>query len=410
MAPVRSNSEIERLAELRRYAILDTPPEAAFDDLTKLAAYLCATPVSLVSLVDADRIWFKSQVGLCASEIPRIDGFCSSTIESNAPLIVTDARADDCLAGHPLVTSEPNLRFYAGAPLVTPKGYRIGTLCVIDSVPRTLTPEQIEALNSLARTVVTQLELRRSLIDFQQAHARTEAEVRQRTEQLASTNESLRMLSARLLRAQDEERRRIARELHDSTGQSLAALSMNIDQMERQSSAANATRFEECRALLTSATTEIRNLSYLLHPPLMDEIGLAAAVIEYANGFAKRSGLTVEVEVSPDLKRLEADHEIALFRILQEALGNVRRHSGSRTAFVKIAWLDEDVVLEVRDEGRGFKIDSSQVPTGVGIRSMQERLRPLGGSVEIESNGAGTTVRASLPRHASPRLAAAKSA
>jgi signal transduction histidine kinase len=398
-------NEVARISELHRYAILDTPAETAFDDLTKLAAYVCGTPISLVSLVDTGRIWFKSKVGLAASEIPRIDGFCSSAILTDKLLIVPDAAADERLATHPLVTSDPKVRFYAGSPLITPRGHRVGTLCVIDTIPRDLNAEQTDALRSLARTVVTQLELRHSVKDHGEAQellsglqARTERQVEQRTEQLASANESLQRLSAQLIKARDEERRRIARELHDSTGQVLAALSMTLHKMQKDSSVVKSEKFTECVEMIDSATAEIRNLSYLLHPPLMDEVGLASAVEEYAQGFAKRSGLSINVEVSPELGRLDENREIALFRIIQEALGNIHRHSGSLTATIKIFCLERDTVLEVRDHGRGMPSNSGdEMSFGVGIISMQERLREFGGSLRIESNQEGTIVRATLP-------------
>ena len=398
-------NEVARISELHRYAILDTPAETAFDDLTKLAAYVCGTPISLVSLVDTGRIWFKSKVGLAASEIPRIDGFCSSAILTDKLLIVPDAAADERLATHPLVTSDPKVRFYAGSPLITPRGHRVGTLCVIDTIPRDLNAEQTDALRSLARTVVTQLELRHSVKGHGEAQellsglqARTERQVEQRTEQLASANESLQRLSVQLIKARDEERRRIARELHDSTGQVLAALSMTLNKMRKDSSVVNLEKFTECVEMIDSATAEIRNLSYLLHPPLMDEVGLASAVEEYAQGFAKRSGLSINVEVSPELGRLDENREIALFRIIQEALGNIHRHSGSLTATVKIFCLERDAVLEIRDHGRGMPSNSGdEMSFGVGIISMQERLREFGGSLRIESNQEGTIVRATLP-------------
>lgn len=398
-------NEVARISELHRYAILDTPAETAFDDLTKLAAYVCGTPISLVSLVDTGRIWFKSKVGLAASEIPRIDGFCSSAILTDKLLIVPDAAADERLAMHPLVTSDPKVRFYAGSPLITPRGHRVGTLCVIDTIPRYLNAEQTDALRSLARTVVTQLELRHSVKGHGEAQellsglqARTERQVEQRTEQLASANESLQRLSVQLIKARDEERRRIARELHDSTGQVLAALSMTLNKMRKDSSVVNLEKFTECVEMIDSATAEIRNLSYLLHPPLMDEVGLASAVEEYAQGFAKRSGLSINVEVSPELGRLDENREIALFRIIQEALGNIHRHSGSLTATVKIFCLERDAVLEIRDHGRGMPSNSGdEMSFGVGIISMQERLREFGGSLRIESNQEGTIVRATLP-------------
>jgi GAF domain-containing protein len=142
MGSIHSVHEEQRLSDLYRYSILDTPSESAFDDLAKLAAFICTTPISFVSLVDTDRMWFKAKVGLSVDEVPRIDKFFSSAIPGEGVRMISDAQADETLSSHPLFASDPKIRFYAGVPLVTPRGFRIGTLCVADTRPRTLTAEQ----------------------------------------------------------------------------------------------------------------------------------------------------------------------------------------------------------------------------------------------------------------------------
>jgi anti-sigma regulatory factor (Ser/Thr protein kinase) len=171
--------ESARLAALRAYRILDTDPEQAFDDLTLLASHICGTPIALITLVDADRQWFKSRIGITVSETSRAVSFCARAIEQRSPLIVPDTLGDPRFSDNPLVTSEEGIRFYAGVPLVNPEGHALGTLCVADRVSRTLNAEQLEALRALTRQTEAQLELRKNLKELSDALAeRDRAEAR----------------------------------------------------------------------------------------------------------------------------------------------------------------------------------------------------------------------------------------
>lgn len=237
------------------------------------------------------------------------------------------------------------------------------------------------------------------------AHRELEQRVQERTAELTAANQGLRDLSARLLQVRDEEHRRMARELHDSVGQLLAALSMNMSLLSRDEGAKSPEvqrAIIESQDLLNQASREIRTISHLLHPPLLDEMGLASALQWYVDGFAGRSGIKVDVAIAPDIERLPADVEVALFRLVQECLTNIHRHSGSRTAEIRVHRNTSWICVEVEDAGTGIPSEKRLQPeagghSGVGIRGMRERIRLLGGNLEIDSSPSGTLIRASLP-------------
>ena len=217
--------------------------------------------------------------------------------------------------------------------------------------------------------------------------------------------ESVRALSGRLLQMQDEERRRIARELHDSAGQMVVALDIDLSVIESEISRLSPGAAKACaesRELVQEMSKELRTISHLLHPPLLDEAGLPSAVRWYVEGFAERSKIPVDLQLSPELGRLTPELETAIFRIIQEALTNVHRHSESATAAISILQSDGSVRVEVRDQGRGLSFEgrkraSAPPRTGVGIQGMRERVRQLGGNFDIHSGASGTVVSASFP-------------
>jgi signal transduction histidine kinase len=199
------------------------------------------------------------------------------------------------------------------------------------------------------------------------------------------------------LLVRDEERRRLARELHDSVGQILVALSMNNAWAQRESaqlSPAAAAAVSENARLISEITAEIRTMSHLLHPPLLDETGLVSALTWYVDGLAARASMKLSLELSPDFPRFPQELELAVFRIVQECLTNVHRHSGSKTAAVRVSQIADVVQVEVQDHGKGIPSHRS---SGVGLRGMRERVKQLGGSLEVQANGTGTTVTARMP-------------
>jgi two-component system NarL family sensor kinase len=233
------------------------------------------------------------------------------------------------------------------------------------------------------------------------AYSELETKVMERTAELQK-------LSQRLLQVQDEERRRIARDLHDSTGQTLSALRISVSFLQEgcKDNAAMLALLSDVSQLADQALEEIRTMSYLLHPPLLDEVGFACAAQWYIEGFAKRSGINVKADIPKSRVRLPKRVENALFRVLQESLTNVHRHSQASEACIYLRHESQAVTLEIRDFGKGMPegrrgiLHGVGAETGVGLPGMRERLRELNGELQVESDSSGTRLRATVPLYA----------
>jgi len=256
----------------------------------------------------------------------------------------------------------------------------------------------------------TERELRESEERYRTLADALDTQVQFRTQELQRRNaeilhqrDQLRSLSQRLIQIQDEERRHIARELHDSAGQTLAALGMNLARLAqnaRNNPAQLAKDIEDAEGLVQHLNQEIRTTSYLLHPPLLDESGLSSALDWYVQGLKQRSGLDIDLKIPENFERLPADVELVIFRVVQESLTNVHRHSGSKTASIRLAREADRIIVEVQDKGRGMsgeRLNEIQSQgSGVGISGMRERLRHFDGQLVVESNSTGTKIFATL--------------
>jgi PAS domain S-box-containing protein len=296
-----------------------------------------------------------------------------------------------------------------GAPLHMPNGTVVQLGVTRDITERTQAEAELRSSEERLRALTAELELKVQLRTL---------ELEQRNGEVLRQAEQLRGLSSRLMQTQDEERRRIARELHDGVGQLLAAMSMNFSKVERENTKLDpeaAHTLEENITLVKSAAQEIRTISYLLHPPLLDEVGLESALSWFVDGFAERSKIAVSVDLVPGFSEgMPRDLALSLFRIVQECLTNIHRHSGSATAFLGITRSADEIRLEVKDEGKGMpeeiqsKISSGQ-SCGVGLSGMRERVRQFGGRLEVDSDETGTRITAVLPLPAELREAAGDS-
>jgi two-component system, NarL family, sensor kinase len=240
--------------------------------------------------------------------------------------------------------------------------------------------------------------------NLQDAHETLEIRVRQRTEELESAHRELRDLSGQLLRLQDEERRRIASALHDSAGQTLTLLGMNLAAISRTAKKLNAqiaSSAEEAEDLVSQVMQEIRATSYLLHPPLLSERGLDAALRTYIEGLETRTKLKMKLTIADDFGRLPQEIELGMFRVVQESLTNVLRHSQSNDVNIRIRRDKKSVLLEVQDHGVGIpkeRLDALQKGgAGVGMRGMRHRVQLLGGQMKVASNDRGTTISVTIP-------------
>lgn len=348
---------------------------------------VCSSPDSLVSAIseDAGAAIITEEV-LQSIAIGRIAEKLSAQPRwSDFPIIV--------LTGGGMSTASTESAERSRAPL--------GNVSLLERPLRPAT------LVSAVRTALTarqrQLEIRDHLRQreaaeqaLQRAHDVLETQVEQRTQ-------ALRVLSSRLMRIQDEERRRIARELHDSLGQYLAAAKINLDVLSSEKQNGTALYLREAKNLIDRAIADTRTLSHLLHPPLLDEAGFGTAARWFVEGFGSRSKITTTLEMPPNLHRLPSEIEIALFRILQESLTNVHRHSGSKKVEVRLTLDESSVSLIIEDHGKGVPRDvlarfaESGTNVGVGLAGMRERAKELGGTLEVHSGKKGTRLHVIIP-------------
>lgn len=527
----QSGSESDRLAALHGCEILDTAPEPSFDNLTRIASQICETPIATVSLVDANRVWFKARLGLDEGETARELGFCDETIRQSEMLELGDAASDTRFARNSLVIGTAAVRFYAGVPLITRECHALGALCVMDRQPRVLSPAQRALLKDLARQAMLQIDHRREVLDLNRAVRQLQEEAVYREEMLVAletehrlsreiasvasegivvydeqlryiiwnrymeqltgvseeevlgrhplerfprlrkygidglldraghgevvtsgdmfirhpesgrgiwtsarlgprrdsegriigviglvndvserkhreaelerSREKLRKLSAHLQAGLEAERARIAREIHDELGARLTGMRMAIGQCLQALTPASGFPVEKLNSVigeLNEAIQTVRSIATRLRPSILDTFGLWEAIEWQAQEFEERTHISCGVTLEANDTTLSDECATAVFRIVQEALTNVARHAKANHVWIWVEQEDENLVIEIRDDGKGMSEAAIGDRNTFGLLSMDERAKIFGGSVVIGSApGAGTSVVVRLP-------------
>ncbi len=338
-------------------------------------------------------------------------------IQFRRVLLEDNQQLRDCVSGASCLGAGPSSASDKMAVIVARRRTMSAMLFDMEGVEARLLDERLKVLDRLfTRMVITLIGsfiLALGLLLYNVGLLNRDIRRGKQQEWIEKKNaESYRMLSARILELQDVERRKIARELHDSVGQFLAGLKMNLGRLQRgepEPENPNSMLLGESLELTDRAIVEMRTISHLLHPPLLDELGFHAAVRWYTEGFAKRSGIEVKLQLTEIVERLPKEVELALFRVLQESLTNVHRHAQAKHVQVDVECTDKDVTLVVFDDGRGIRREVLErfragEAGGIGLAGMRERLAELGGTLRVESTAKGTQIRANLPtRECGPR-------
>lgn len=413
--PIPKN-EIERLEALQRYHVLDTTAEESFDDLTRLASYVCGTPIALVSLVDQHRQWFKSKVGLDATETPREVAFCAHAIcQPDDLMVVPDALEDERFATNPLVLSAPDVRFYAGTPLVTPDGYALGTLCTIDQVPRTLSAQQLEALKALGRQVVSQLELRLRLDHLRTTQAQLIQSEQMKTDFISTVSHELRtpltsvLGFAKLIQKKLEETVLPAvcfdmKKTERTVGQVRENLHIILSEGERLTSLIN--------DLLDITKIEAGKIEWNLQPTAVSEI--IERAIAATSVLAQNNGLEIICDIEPDLPDVIVDCD-RMMQVLINLLSNAIKFTDFGSVTCRAHRQNNEITICVIDTGIGiaaadleivfekFKqigevITDKPKGTGLGLPICKHIVEAHSGRIWAESElGQGSAFSVSLP-------------
>lgn len=396
--PRKPDNEEARLQKLEDYKVLDTLPEEQFDAITRLAAYICNTPISLVSLIDEDRQWFKSRQGLDAEETPRDVAFCAHAIHQPDEVFVVENPAEDPrFYDNPLVTGYPEVRFYAGAPLVTQDGFALGTLCVIDHKPRNLTEAQMDALQCLASEVIAQLELKQKVEDLEALQEKLEFQ-KQEAERFAHlVSHDLKSPLRSMISLSELVRDEMQNTLTPAAEEALVHLEKKASQ---------------AYVLVEGMLKHSLSATQSIKPQIVDLNTFVADIIEFCSA---PKGVFIQTEISVDQWKTDP---IILQQILQNLISNAIKYNDKDQAMIHVRAFErgDALCLEVEDNGPGipekfrerifmmFQTLSNrdrfgERGTGIGLNTVKNLVERMGGKIELESiEGEGSVFRVHLNR------------
>lgn len=373
IAPVPKTEEL-RLIDLQLYDILDTPNEKDYDELRELAAKICDCPISLISLIDKDRQWFKSQQGVLISQTPREVSFCSHTILQSDVLIVPDASADERFCSNPIVTGDTHIRFYAGAPIVSPTGQTLGTVCVFDHQPRQLNELQIRTLEILSNQVTKLLELRLKSKVIEQRAA----------ELIRIKNEA----ASDLIKEQDEENLSVAKELHENIAQELAASRLYLN-MAANNEGGRLGYIQEANQSIGHALTEIKNLSYSITPSTLDSASVQVMLDNFLLHHRSSYSFDIRLSIVGNAELIGFGQAINCTKITESWLQVLQSKKDVSNVNIQIQ-VDDEIQLCIEDDASDHQVKAREKNL---ISSMvYYRIIGMNGTVQFTETERGTNL------------------
>lgn len=363
-----------RLQDLRSYDILDTAAESDFDELVELAGQICNSPISLITLLDKDRQWFKAKRGMEDKSTSRDMAFCSHAILQDDIFVVEDAAADPRFSDNPLVTGGPGIRFYAGAPVLSPGGYKMGTICIIDKTPKKLLPEEERALLLISKQVTRLLELRKKNMIIRQ---RAEEIINLKTKTISS-----------VIREQEDDKKHIAFTLHEDLAQRLASSMLYLDMAQHQETQ-RMQMIETAKAEIKNVMIEMRNLTYSITPYTSAWIPADELIVEFVEKIAASYEFDIEVISEKTGQQASQDNAVTAIRVLEQWFKILAEKKRVSKVFISIKTTTQ---LELLVEDDGEANTAEEIRERIRDSIIYDRVHSANGTIEIITSRAGKNI------------------